>query len=88
MGGGDRRHPVERAATLGIDVETAARTPGTGGFTPIPKRWAVERTHGLSMLRRSPARDRETPPDRSGTLIHIAVTDPVARGLTGENAVS
>ncbi|WP_240667591.1 hypothetical protein [Streptomyces luteoverticillatus] len=29
---------VEDAATLGIDTEITARTPGTGGFTPVPKR--------------------------------------------------
>ncbi|GGP34235.1 hypothetical protein [Streptomyces abikoensis] len=29
---------VEDAATLGIDAEITARTPGTGGFTPVPKR--------------------------------------------------
>ncbi|MGR3939038.1 hypothetical protein LCH29_40235 [Streptomyces sp. BRA346] len=40
--GGYRKHFVERAATLGIDLEITQRTPGTNGFTPIPKRWAVE----------------------------------------------
>ncbi|MFG2177372.1 hypothetical protein ACGFLS_01375 [Streptomyces abikoensis] len=29
---------VEDAATLGIDTEITARTPGTGGFTPVPTR--------------------------------------------------
>ncbi len=36
--GGYRQHLVEHAATLGIDLEITARTPGTRGFTPIPKR--------------------------------------------------
>ena len=35
--GGYRQHLVEHAATLGIDMEITARTPGTRGFTPIPK---------------------------------------------------
>lgn len=48
---------VEHAATLGIDMEITQRKPGTGGFTPIPKRWAVERTYGWLMLRRRLALD-------------------------------
>ena len=48
--GGYRKHLVEHAATLGIDMEISARTPGTRGFTPTPKRWAVERTYGRLML--------------------------------------
>ncbi|GHJ96914.1 hypothetical protein SNE510_64330 [Streptomyces sp. NE5-10] len=44
--GGYRQHPVEHAATLGIDMEITTRKPGTRSFTPIPKRWAVERTYG------------------------------------------
>lgn len=42
--GGYRQHLVEHAATLGIDLEIVQRPLGTRGFTPIPKRWAVERT--------------------------------------------
>lgn len=48
--GGYRQHLVERAAALGIDMEITTRTPRTRGFTPIPKRWAVERTYGWLML--------------------------------------
>ncbi|MGW6217434.1 transposase [Streptomyces sp. NPDC055109] len=46
--GGYRQHLVEHAATLGIDMEITQHKPGTRGFTPIPKRWAVERTYGGS----------------------------------------
>ncbi len=42
--GGYRKHFVEHAAALGIDMEITVRAPGSKGFTPIPKRWAVERT--------------------------------------------
>jgi transposase len=55
--GGYRQHLVEHAATLGIDMEIVGRTPGTRGFTPIPKRWAVERTYGWLMFHRRLARD-------------------------------
>ncbi|MFD7838284.1 IS5 family transposase [Streptomyces sp. NPDC059761] len=86
--GGYRQHLVEHAATLGIDMEITARKPGTRGFTPIPKRWTVERTYGWLMLHRRLARDYETHPHRSEVMIHLAMTDLMARRLTGENAIS
>ncbi|GAA3289178.1 hypothetical protein GCM10020295_00420 [Streptomyces cinereospinus] len=82
------RKLVEHAATLGIDMEISARTPGTKGFTPIPKRWAVERTYGWLMLHRRLARDYETLPVRSEAMIHLAMTDLMARRLTSENTIS
>jgi transposase len=86
--GGYRKHFVEHAATLGIDMEITTRTPGTRGFTPIPKRWAVERTYGWLMLHRRLARDYETLPARSEAMIHLAMSDLMARRLTGEATVS
>ncbi|MGC3002586.1 IS5 family transposase [Streptomyces sp. G35A] len=86
--GGYRQHLVEHAATLGIDMEIVQRTPGTRGFTPLPKRWTVERTYGWLMLHRRLARDYETLPARSEAMIHLAMTDLMARRLTGENTIS
>ncbi|WP_328665210.1 IS5 family transposase [Streptomyces sp. NBC_00328] len=86
--GGYRQHLVEHAATLGIDMETTQRRPGKRGFTPIPKRWAVERTYAWLMLHRRLARDYETLPVRSEAMIHIAMTDLMARRLTGESVIS
>lgn len=86
--GGYRKHFVEHAATLGIDMEINARKPGTRGFTPIPKRWAVERTYGWLMLHRRLARDYETLAARSEAMIHLAMTGLMARRLTGEATVS
>ncbi|KUN92520.1 IS5 family transposase [Streptomyces caeruleatus] len=86
--GGCRKHFVEHAAALGIDLEIVQRTPGTRGLTPIPKRWAVERTYGWLMLHRRLARDYETHPHRSEAMIHLAMTDLMARRLTGENTTS
>lgn len=85
---GYRRHLVAHAAALGIDLEISARTPRTRGFTPIPKRWTVERTYGRLMLHRRLARDCEILPARSEAMIHLAVTDLMARRLTGENTIS
>ena len=40
------------------------------------------------MLHRRLARDYETLPARSEAMIHIAMTDLMARRLTGENTIS
>jgi transposase len=86
--GGYRQHLVEHAARLGIDMEIVQRTPGTRGFTPLPKRWTVERTYGWLMFHRRLARDYEALPARSKAMIHLTVTDLMARRLTGEAAIS
>jgi len=69
-------------------MEITARKPGSRGFTPIPKRWAVERTYGWLMLHRRLARDYETLSTRSEAVINIAMTDLMARRLTSENTIS
>ncbi|MEU9609733.1 IS5 family transposase [Streptomyces sp. NPDC048057] len=86
--GGYRKHLVEHAAILGIDMEITSRKAGIRGFTPIRKRWAVERTYGWLMLNRRLARDYETLPARSEAMIHLAMTDLMARRLTGESTIS
>ncbi|MDQ0934957.1 hypothetical protein [Streptomyces turgidiscabies] len=40
------------------------------------------------MLHRRLARDYETHPHRSEAMIHLAMTDLMARRLTGENTIS
>lgn len=60
--GGYRKHFIEHAAALGIDLEIVQRTPGTRRFTQIPKGWAVERTYGWLMYHRRLARDYKTHP--------------------------
>ncbi|SEG91694.1 Transposase DDE domain-containing protein [Thermomonospora echinospora] len=82
--GGYRRHLVEHAATLGIDMQIVQRPPGTRGFTPLPPRWVAERTLGWLMLHRRPVRDYETLPASSQAMIHIAMIDLMSRRLTGE----
>nr|WP_225991501.1 transposase [Actinomadura montaniterrae] len=62
--GGYRQHPVEHAAALGIDMQIVQRPPGARGFTPLPRRWVVERTLGWLMLHRRLVRDYETLPAR------------------------
>ncbi len=86
--GGYRQHLVEHAATLGINMEIVSRTSGTRGFTPLPRRWAVERTLGWLLFHRRLARDYETLPARSEAMIHLAMADLMARRLTGEATIS
>jgi transposase len=86
--GGYRQHLVEHAATVGIDLEIVQRPPRAKGFAPLPRRWAVERTLGWLMFHRRLARDYETLPARSEAMIHLAMTDLMARRLTGEATVS
>ncbi|MFF8953295.1 transposase [Streptomyces sp. NPDC014940] len=64
------------------------RKPVTRGFTPIPKRWVLERTYGRLKLHRRLARDYETLSTRSEAMIHLAMTDLMARRLTSENTIS
>ncbi|GGL17369.1 IS5 family transposase [Streptomyces flaveus] len=86
--GGYRHHLIEHAAALGIDMEIVQRTPGTRGFTPLSKRWTVERTYGWLMFHRRLARDYETLPARSEAMIQLAMTDLMARRLSGEATIS
>jgi transposase len=81
---GYKRSVIERGAAHGIDVEVVSRDPGQKGFAPLPNRWAVERTFGWWMLHRRLARDYETLPERSRTMIHWAMIDNMSRRLTGE----
>jgi transposase len=81
---GYKRSVIERGAAHGIDVEVVSKDPGQKGFTPLPNRWAVERTFGWWMLHRRLARDYETLPERSATMIHWAMIDNMSRRLTGE----
>jgi transposase len=81
---GYKRSVIETGATHGIDVQVVSKEPGQKGFTPLPKRWAVERTFGWFMLHRRLARDYETLPERSRTMIHWAMIDNMSKRLTGE----
>ncbi|WP_066362486.1 IS5 family transposase [Herbidospora mongoliensis] len=83
--GGYRHHLVEHAATAGIDLQIVQRPPATRGFTPLPRRWAIERTFGWLMFHRRLARDYETLPASSEAMIHLAMIDNMSRRLTGES---
>jgi hypothetical protein len=65
-------------------MEILQPTPGIRGFISLPKHWTVERTDGWLMFHRRLTRGHETLPARSEAMIHLGVTDMVARRLTGE----
>jgi transposase len=85
--GGYRQHLVKHIARLDIDMEIVQRNPNAAGFAPLPKRWAVERTYGRLLFRRL-TRDYETLSIRSEAMIHLVMTDLMARRLTAEAAIS
>jgi transposase len=70
-------------ATLGIDVQTVERNPADKGFVPQPRRWVAEQTYGTLVLHRRLVRDYEHRPASSGSRVYWAMSDVMARQLTG-----
>jgi transposase len=85
---GYQRSVIDRGATHGIDVQVVTKDPQQRGFKPQRKRWSIERTFGWLMLHRRLARDYETLPERSRTMILWAMIDNMSRRLTGESTAS
>jgi transposase len=86
--GGYNNSVVAHGAAYGIDVEVVRRDPDVKGFKVLPRRWTVERTLGWLMLHRRLARDYETLPQRSETVIHWAMIGNMLRTLTAETTLS
>lgn len=57
------------ASILGRDLEIIRKAPDQRGFQVQPKRWAAERTFAWMTAHRRLARDCETDPARSDTMI-------------------
>jgi transposase len=81
---GFRTKVVEHGAALGVDVEVVTKDPQLKGFSVIERRWVVERTIGWLMQHRRLARDYETLPETSATMIRIAMIDNLTRRATDE----
>lgn len=58
--------------------------PEVKGFSVIKRRWVVERTIGWLMQHRRLARDYQTRPTTSATMIRIAMIDNLTRRATDE----
>jgi len=85
---GYKQSVIERGAVHDIEVQVVVKDPDQRGFKPQPKRWAIERTLGWLMLHRRLARDYETLPECSETMIYWAMIDNMSRRLVGESTPS
>jgi transposase len=81
---GFKKTVIEHGAALGVDVETVTKDPQVKGFSVIKRRWVVERTIGWLMHHRRLARDYETLPGTSTTMIRIAMIDNLTKRATDE----
>ncbi|MFF3966373.1 IS5 family transposase [Streptomyces griseorubiginosus] len=70
------------ARILGLKLDIVRKGPGQHGFQAQPKRWAIERTFSWLTAHRRLARDYETIPARSETVIHWALIGIMVRRLT------
>ncbi|MEU0965043.1 IS5 family transposase [Streptomyces sp. NPDC005917] len=84
---GFKNAAVEHGARLGIDVEVVNRNPKVRGFQVVKTRWVIERSIGWLMLHRRLARDYETLPASSESVIHIASIDNLAKRITDEGVL-
>ncbi|MGW9191759.1 transposase [Streptomyces rubiginosohelvolus] len=70
------------AQILGRDLEIGRKDPDQRGFQVQPKRWAVERTFSWLTAHRRLARDYETSPVHSETMVRWAMIGIMVRRLT------
>jgi len=56
----------------GWRIEVKKRPEGTTGFTPLPKRWVVERTNAWNGRYRRNSKDYERKPESSAAMIHLS----------------
>lgn len=85
---GFKSQVVAHGATVGIDVQVVERNRADRGFVPQPKRWVVEQTLGILSFRRRLVRDYEHRLASSASRVYWAMTDVMARRLTGTSTPS
>jgi transposase len=66
---------------LGRELDIVRKDPGQRGSQVQPKRWAIERTFSWLTAHRRLARDSETSPARSETMIRWAMISLMVRRL-------
>ena len=67
-------------------MKTVERNPAGKGFVPQPKRWVVGQTYGTLALHRRLVRDYEHRLASSESRVYWAMSDVMARWLTGTSA--
>ena len=60
------------AHRAGWRIEVKVRPAGTKGFTPLEKRWVIERTNAWHGRYRRNSKDYERSPESSAAMIHIS----------------
>jgi transposase len=80
---GFKKTVADHGERLGIEVEVVERNPADTGFVPQPIRWRVEQTNGILMLHRRLVRDYEHRPASAESRVYWAISDVMARRLTG-----
>jgi transposase len=77
---------VAHGASAGIGVQVVERNPADKGFVPQPRRWVVEQTFGILSFHRRLVRDYEHKISSSASRVYWAMTDVMARRVTGASA--
>jgi transposase len=85
---GFKNSVVAHGAAVGIDVQVVKRNPADKGFVPQAKRWVVEQTFGILSFHRRLVRDYEHRPSSSESRVYWAMTDVMARRITGTSVPS
>ena len=63
-------------------IEVKTRPAGSKGFTPLEKRWVVERTNAWNGRYRRNSKDYERKPESSAAMIYMSNIHPMLRRLT------
>ena len=85
---GHKKKVIEHGAALGIDVDAVPRNTQLKGFSVTPRRWVVERSSGWIMMHRRLARDYETKPTHSESMIRLATISNLAKRTTGRTPIT
>ena len=83
--GGDL--PTETQAQYGITVTVVLRPEAQSGFTPLPRRWVVERSLAWITHCRRLARDYERDPAYSEAWIHLAAIHHLVKQLAPDHSL-
>ena len=70
----------------GWRIEVTMRPADAKGFTPVRKRWVVERTNAWNGRARRHSKDYERRPDSSAAMIQISAIDHMLHRLAPESA--
>jgi transposase len=79
---------VDQGFKNSVVAQVVERNPADKGFVPQPKRWVVEQTFGILSFHRRLVRDYEHRPSSSVSRVYWAMTDVMARRLTGTSVPS